>query len=62
MITYRIQIENYASIFFLKKEYLSYPQVLKAKRMMLPHALRKYGDYVFKIYRFDGETRIKLIS
>jgi hypothetical protein len=62
MITYRIQIEQYNSIFFLKKEYLTYPQALKALRMMHPFIPKKYGNCIIKIYEFTGETRSKLMS
>jgi hypothetical protein len=34
MIRYRIEIETMYSKFYLKKEYYSYPQALKARRMM----------------------------
>lgn len=34
MIRYKIEIETMYSIFFTRKEYYTYPQALKARRMM----------------------------
>jgi hypothetical protein len=58
MITYRIQIETHAAIFFLKKEYLTYPQALKARRMM---NLAKYGNCISKVYKFTNEIRGEML-
>jgi hypothetical protein len=62
MITYRIEVETHHAKWFLRKEYLSYPQALKALKMMHPYIPKKYGDCVIRIYQFEDERCIKLMS
>lgn len=62
MITYRIQIETLYYQMYLRKEYLTYPQALKALKMIDFSKYGKTGDYFVRVYQFEDEKRIKLMS
>jgi hypothetical protein len=55
MITYRIEVDTLATKFFLKKEYLSLPQALKAVKMLI---LSKYNHPVLRVFLFRDERKI----
>ena len=59
MIRYRIQIETMSSLFYLKKEYYTYPQALKARRMM------KFDPdewSMIRIFMLKNDASIQLMS
>ena len=59
MIRYRIEIETMYSIFFTRKEYYTYPQALKARRMM---KFDPDGWSMIRIYMLKDDVKIKLMD
>ena len=59
MIRYKIEVETLGGIRYLKKEYYTYPQALKARRLI---NFSKYGDCVIRIYKFVNEVRTLSVS
>jgi len=59
MIRYRIRVETPVSLIYLRKEYYSFPQAVKARKMI---NFAKYSNCVIKIYRFEDEKRGELLE